>query len=253
MPRSWVISRIERPKLALERGEQPQDLRLHGDVERGGRLVGDQQLRIAHQRHRDHHALAQAARELMRKLAEPHLRRRDADAAHQLDRALERGRARGALVARQHLGHLRADRVGRVEAGHRLLEDHRHAVAADARHLALGQRQQIGAGERHALRRAMAAARQQAHDRERGHRLAAAGFADQAMRLAFLDPERGAAHRGDAAAEGHLQVLDLEQRAHRSRSVPSRLRRPSPTRLMPSTRMNSATPGIMITQGEKNM
>ena len=47
--------------------------------------------------------------------------------------------------------------------------------------------------------------------------------------------------------------FDFEQRAHRSRSVPSRLRRPSPTRLMPSTRMNSAAPGIMITQGVKNM
>ena len=55
------------------------------------------------------------------------------------------------------------------------------------------------------------------------------------------------------AAERHLQVLDLEQRAHRNRSAPSRLRRPSPTRLMPSTSTNSATPGIMITQGEKNM
>ena len=49
------------------------------------------------------------------------------------------------------------------------------------------------------------------------------------------------------------QLLDLQQRAHRSRSEPSRLRSPSPTRLMPSTRTNSATPGIMITQGEKNM
>ena len=99
MPRSWVISRIARPKLALERCEQPQDLRLHGDVERGGRLVGDQQLRLAHQRHGDHHALAQPAGELVRKLAEPHVRRGDADAAQQLGRAVERGGARGALVA----------------------------------------------------------------------------------------------------------------------------------------------------------
>ena len=119
--------------------------------------------------------------------------------------------------------------------------------------VAIRQRQQIGAGEAHALGGAMAAAREQAHDRERGHRLAAAGFADQAMRLALLDPQRGAAHRRGPAAERHLQVFDLEQRAHRNRSVPSRLRNPSPTRLMPSTRTNSATPGIMITQGEKNM
>ena len=56
-----------------------------------------------------------------------------------------------------------------------------------------------------------------------------------------------------AAAESHLKLLDLQQRAHRSRSAPSRSRNPSPTRLMPSTSTNSATPGTMITQGEKNM
>ena len=50
-----------------------------------------------------------------------------------------------------------------------------------------------------------------------------------------------------------LQVFDFQKRAHRDRSVPSRLRKPSPTRLMPSTRTASAAPGIMITHGEKNM
>ena len=34
-----------------------------GDVERGGGLIGDQQRRVARERHRDHHALAHAARE----------------------------------------------------------------------------------------------------------------------------------------------------------------------------------------------
>jgi hypothetical protein len=37
------------------------DLRLDGDVERGGRLVGDQHFRIAGERHGDHGALAHAA------------------------------------------------------------------------------------------------------------------------------------------------------------------------------------------------
>jgi hypothetical protein len=39
---------------------------LRGDVERGGGLVGDQQHRFEHQRHRDHDALALAARQLVR-------------------------------------------------------------------------------------------------------------------------------------------------------------------------------------------
>ena len=56
-------------ELALQLGQQVQDLRLDGHVERGGRLVGDDQLGPAHQRHGDHHALAQAAGELVRILA----------------------------------------------------------------------------------------------------------------------------------------------------------------------------------------
>ena len=43
-----------------------QDLGLDGDVERGGGLVGDQQVGLVGERHGDHHALALAARELVR-------------------------------------------------------------------------------------------------------------------------------------------------------------------------------------------
>ena len=50
----------------LQLAHQVEDLRLDGDVERGGRLVGDQHLGIARQRHGDHHALAHAAGELVR-------------------------------------------------------------------------------------------------------------------------------------------------------------------------------------------
>ena len=49
---------------ALQVAQQIEDLRLDGDVERGGRLVGDQQRRLARQRHRDHDALAHAAGQL---------------------------------------------------------------------------------------------------------------------------------------------------------------------------------------------
>ncbi len=241
------------PEITLEVGEQPQDLRLHGDVERGGRFIRNQQFGIAHQRHRDHDALAQAAGELVRKLTKPHPRRGDTDEAHQFGGAVQRCGARAALVARQHFRHLRADREGGVEAGHRLLKDHRHAVAAQPRHLAIRQRCQIDAGKAHLVGRALAATGQQAHHRQRGDGFAAARFADQAMGFALLDPERGAAHRRGAAAETDLKSLDLQQCAHRSRSEPSRLRNPSPTRLIPSTSTASATPGIMITQGEKNM
>ena len=54
------------PKSLVSVLEQLEHLRLHRDVERGGRLVGDQDLRLAEQRHGDHHALPHAARELVR-------------------------------------------------------------------------------------------------------------------------------------------------------------------------------------------
>ena len=76
------------PCSLLQLAQQLEDLRLHGDVERRRRLVGDQQLRSAGDRHRDHDALAHAARELVRILLEALRRRRDADLLEQLDGAL---------------------------------------------------------------------------------------------------------------------------------------------------------------------
>ena len=46
-PIAWVISIIGHAEPRLHLPQQVEDLRLDGDVERGGRLVGDQQLRVA--------------------------------------------------------------------------------------------------------------------------------------------------------------------------------------------------------------
>ena len=53
-------------EVALQRSQQVEDLRLNGDVERGRRFIGDEQLRAADEGHGNHHPLAQAARELVR-------------------------------------------------------------------------------------------------------------------------------------------------------------------------------------------
>jgi len=47
--------------LGDELAQEVEDLRLDRDIERGRRLVGDQQLRLTGQRHRDHCALAHSA------------------------------------------------------------------------------------------------------------------------------------------------------------------------------------------------
>ena len=116
------------------------------------------------------------------------------------------------------LGDLVAHREHRVERRHRLLEDHRDLVAPDLRHLVLGELREVAALE-HDRRGRLDPARQvdQPHDRERGHRLAAAGLADDAERAARLDREVDAVDGADHAAvrvEGRAEVLDRQQLAH---------------------------------------
>ena len=88
------------PRLQLL--QQLQDLRLDGDVEGGGRLVGDQDVGLVRQRHGDHHALPLAARELVRVGAEPRLGVGDLHQPQQLDacaRAPRPGRGRDGRTA----------------------------------------------------------------------------------------------------------------------------------------------------------
>ena len=73
--------------------DQRQDLRLDRHVERGRRLVGDQQRRAARQRHRDHHALAHAARQLVRIAVEHRARLRNAHLLEHAQRLRARRRA----------------------------------------------------------------------------------------------------------------------------------------------------------------
>ncbi len=83
MPRSWVMNSMDMPCWPFSCAQQFEDLRLHGDVERGRRLVGDQQLRPVGERHGDHHALALAAGQLMRIGLQPLFRLADADLVQQ--------------------------------------------------------------------------------------------------------------------------------------------------------------------------
>ena len=78
-------------ELGLQVFQQLQDLRLHGDVERGRRFVGDQKIGTVGERHGDHHPLALAAGELVRIGAGSLRRIGDADFGQKLDDARWRG------------------------------------------------------------------------------------------------------------------------------------------------------------------
>ena len=83
--------------LLLQLAQQIEDLRLDGHVERGRRLVGDEQLGLAGERHRDHHPLPHAARQLVRVFAGAPLGFGDVDEAQHLDGLGERRLVRQSL------------------------------------------------------------------------------------------------------------------------------------------------------------
>ena len=86
------------PKAILEIVEQREDLRLDRHVQSRCRLVGEQHFRLAGERDRDHHPLAQPARELVGVVAEPLARLGEPDQLEHLERSLAR------LLARQRRG-----------------------------------------------------------------------------------------------------------------------------------------------------
>ena len=177
-----------RSQAPLHLVHQLDDLGLNRDVERGGRLVGDQDVGVAGQGHGDHDALPHPSGELMRVLAHPLLGERNAHQPQHVDR-LGQGVALIELeVQLYRLADLVADREDRIERGHRVLEDHRDVVAANLPHLGLALLQKIltaqldrtpfDAAGRH---------RNQAHDRERVDRLTRTRFANDAEGRSALD------------------------------------------------------------------
>ena len=89
----------------------------------------------------------------------------------------------------QRFSHLIADREHRIERGHRLLKDERDAGAPYFSHPAFVERQEILSLEDDAAAGDAAGRLNQAHDGQRGHRLAAARFADESERFTRLNFE----------------------------------------------------------------
>ncbi len=181
--------------------DQVQDLLLDGHVQRGGGLVGDQQVGPAGQRHGDGDALALPARELVRIGIDALGGIGDAHAVQQCHGLCARRGGVHAAVQAQRLGHLAADGVHRVQRRHRLLEDHADAVAAHLAHLRIGATDEFLAVEADAAGD-LGAVGQQAHERHGGDRFAAARFADQAQGFAARQRKADAAHGVGRAAVG---------------------------------------------------
>ena len=183
-------------QLAPQPRQQLQDLRLDGHVERGGRLVGDEQRRPAGERHRDHHALPHAARHLVRIVVHAPLGIGDAD---QLEAARPPRRARvlastcrdAAAAARRPARPSSCTGLSDVIGSWKIMRD---LAAAHLAHLA-ARAAARGRGRESAPAPPMmrpGRIAHQAHDRQRGHRLAAARLADDAERAAGREREADA-------------------------------------------------------------
>ncbi len=207
-PRSCVMRMTLVPVSLLQLLDELENLRLDGDVERGRRLVGDEQLGLAGQRHRDHHALAHAARELVRVAVDARARIGDADRLQHLDGVLVRLLFGVAEVQLRDLHQLPRDAHEGVERGHRVLEDHRDALAANLPHLLGRDSSEMSCPSKSTSPETMlpGRARDEADDREVRHGLARPRLADDAERLAAPQVE------ADAVDGLHGAVLRLEVR-----------------------------------------
>ncbi len=115
-------------------GEQRHDLGLHCHIERGRRLVGYEEARAAGESHGNHHPLAHAARQLVRIVAITGFRVGNAHPVQHVERRATGFGAAQVAVEPECLLDLGADRVHRIERGHRLLEDHADIAAPHAAH-----------------------------------------------------------------------------------------------------------------------
>ncbi len=177
-----------RAGLAAQVPDQLEHLGLDGSVERGGRLVEDQQRRLGGERHRDHGPLQHAARQLVRVALHHVAGIGDLDLRQDLLGALERllSRNPGELV---DLGDLTADVDRRVECLAGLLVDHRDLAGPELAELLVVQRQDVAAVDRDRAGAHPSVARQVAHDRQRHRRLSGPRLAHEPVGLAARDVE----------------------------------------------------------------
>src|SRR4051794_17658871 len=209
-------------QLDLKVADELEDLRLDGDVEGGGRLVRDQQGRVADQRHGDHGTLAQPAGKLERVGVDGAFGVRETNQPEHFHGQFARLGLVHVAVEHDRFADLVADGVERRQRSHRLLEDDRDIAAADRPHFAAVRVQlgdidglwQLGVGQQDLAARDPGGTGQDAHDGLRDHRLARSRLAHQGYGAARPDPERDAAHRPDHAlgdAEFDMQIADAQQ------------------------------------------
>ena len=227
---SCVTKIIEEPISLLHLADHRQHALLHHDVERRGRLVGDDELRPADGGERDGHALAHAARQLVR-IGVEHRGRQVQPVEMRLDLG-EELRPRPRHVAQGEVDERFPHPPHRVEHVHRALHHVAQMLPADRRQRLLAQLEDVAVEEAVAGRAAQHVERRPvgAGDGLDEAGLAAARFAGEAVDLVALDVERDVVDRLHLARDAeilHLVVgAQVAHRQDRLRSATSRHLRP---------------------------
>ena len=155
--------------------QQPQNLRLHRHIQRRGRFIGNQQVRLARHGNGDQDTLSHAARKLMGIVIRATRCVTNADQVQQFNRPPSGLDGRCPGVPAHDVFNLRAYRQHRVQRRHGVLKHHGNASPADILHHLLFDLQQVLAHKQH---RAAPGNRRtlwcQAHQRPCSHAFAAA-------------------------------------------------------------------------------
>lgn len=204
-----------RAELPVKPAKHIENFRLNCHVQGRGRLIRDQQSRLAREGHCDHYALALATRELMGVVVEPPDGIGYTNECKQLNRlGSHLSAGQGRVPQPDRFAQLEADGENRIQSRDRVLEDHRNVAAAHGGQLLRAQIGQIPATEPD---RALAGriVRKQSKNGHCGHTLAGTGFADECEDLARHDVETDAvdgANRLSVDTEVYDEVTHCQYR-----------------------------------------
>ena len=132
-------------KPRLQPRHQIQNFRLNGHIQRGRRLIRDQDIGVIRQGHRDHHALTLTAGKFMRIASHAIFRLGDFHQSQHLQRPRACGPMTQALMPPYRFNQLAANGIKRVQRGHRFLKDHGDLSAPNGVQLRFWQANQVGA------------------------------------------------------------------------------------------------------------
>lgn len=203
--------------------QEGEDLVLDGDVEGGGRLVGDDEFRFAGEGDGDDDALLHASREGVRVAFGDDFRAGDFDFGEEFQHVAPGFVGCAAAVLHDGFGYLGADGAGGVEGVHRFLEDDAYLPPSQVSQARGGHGENVfPVEEDFSPDDAADRLGQQAYEAHGCDAFAAAAFSDDAQALAASHGEGDVVHgaeRPGFGIKGGGEVSDFEERGVRGHGV----------------------------------